>query len=73
MAFRMLSSGIRVSGRDGYHTLKASNVTRLPCWISTFTDSDPESSEPLNNTAEQSKVVWMTRKSSEVQSRSVVM
>ena len=55
MAFRVSSSGIKLSGRDGDQTLNGSNVMTLPSLMIMLTESDPDCSEPLKNAAEQSE------------------
>ena len=55
MAFRVSSSGIKLSGRDGDQTLNGSDVLTLPSLMIMLTESDPDCSEPLKNAAEQSE------------------
>ena len=55
MAFRVSSSGIKLSGRDGDQTLNGSDVLMLPSLMIMLTESDPDCSEPLKNAAEQSE------------------
>ena len=76
MAFRVSSSGIKLSGRDGDQTLNGSDVVRLSRLLylmKMLTESDPDCSEPLKNAAEQSEKAWMTHGSSDVHVRSEVI
>ena len=79
MAFRVSSSGIKLSGRDGDQTLNGSDVLRLSrlsrllYLMTMLTESDPDCSEPLKNAAEQSEMAWMMRGSSDVHARSEVI